>query len=77
MKKFKKLGSQKWAAISEEMNENSSELRTIEQRKKRWENYLDPRIKKGKWGGDEIKFIFLKHAELGKRWVNIVGCLKK
>jgi hypothetical protein len=62
VKKFKKLGSQKWAAISEEMNENSSELRTIEQCKKRWENYLDPRINKGKWGRDEIKLIFLKHA---------------
>jgi hypothetical protein len=57
------------------MNENSSVLRTIEQCKKRWENYLDPRINKGKWGRDEIKLIFLKHAELGNRWVNIVEYL--
>lgn len=37
-------------SISEEMNDKSNEVRTSEQCKKRWENYLDPKINKNKWG---------------------------
>ncbi|XP_022867191.1 transcription factor MYB119-like [Olea europaea var. sylvestris] len=60
------LGLRKWAVIAEEMVG-----RVRKSCRARWNNHLNPHIKKNVWTDDEERRLIQAHERLGNRWAEI------
>uniref|UniRef100_H3C734 V-myb avian myeloblastosis viral oncogene homolog-like 2b n=1 Tax=Tetraodon nigroviridis TaxID=99883 RepID=H3C734_TETNG len=62
----KKYGTINWTLISTHMSR-----RTAKQCRDRWQNHLDPQIKKSAWTTEEELIVYKAHLVLGNRWTEI------
>ena len=49
--------------------------RSSKQCRERWNNILNPNVKKGQWTADEDNLIFKMYGELGTQWTRMVEFL--
>ncbi|XP_011620089.2 v-myb avian myeloblastosis viral oncogene homolog-like 2a isoform X3 [Takifugu rubripes] len=61
-----KYGTINWPLISKHMI-----WRTAKQCRERWQNHLDPQIKKSAWTTEEELIVYKAHLVLGNRWTEI------
>ena len=59
-------GENDWRHLAKKM-----EGRNSRQCRERWNYYLNPRLKHGKWTEEEDSLIIQKHQEIGPRWMEI------
>lgn len=59
-------GTINWPLISKHMM-----WRTSKQCRDRWQNHLDPQIKKGAWTTEEELIVYKAQLVLGNRWTEI------
>ena len=66
------LGIKKWTHIANKLyEETGSVLRTGKQCRERWQNHLDPTVKKEPISAEEERIIFECHRRLGNKWAEI------
>ena len=64
-------GTKRWGEIANILNTNihkGHKIRTGKQCKERWNNHIDPSIKKGSWTPTEDLLLLKSHKRLGNRW---------
>ena len=67
-------GKKKWGVIAEDLNikiHRGLKLRTGKHCKERWNNHLNPEIKRGPWTLLEDIHLLQAHKNLGNRWSHI------
>lgn len=67
-------GKKKWGVIAEDLNiqiHKGLKLRTGKHCKERWNNHLNPEIKRGPWTLQEDINLLEAHKKLGNRWSQI------
>ena len=64
----------RWSYVSTKLFARSGMkyFRTRQQCREHWINYLDPKLKKGKWSIEEDVLLFKLVVKIGKRWSKIV-----
>ena len=67
VKLVKLLGVGNWAAIANEMSGG----RKSKQCRERWNNQLDPDVKKGLWTPEEDAIIIARQKTVGNRWARV------
>ena len=60
-----------WARVASEI-----QGRSTKQCRERWNNHLDPKIKRGNWSYEEDDFLLKEQARLGNKWSKIASMLE-
>lgn len=68
-------GAKEWSKIADYLNQVTGALRNGKQCRERWNNTLNPVIKKGKWTAQEDLVLLDKQQEIGNKWSEIAHYL--
>lgn len=63
-------GVKNWSIISQLFSD-----RTGKNCRERWNNHLNPKLRKGDWSTEDDETIMRVHDELGNSWANIAKCI--
>ena len=63
------VGEGDWGKIAELMGDRNGR-----QCRERWNNYLNPVLRKDAWTAEEVSLLIEKYKELGPRWNRIAKC---